>query len=623
MPKRKRELEDELSQSTTYVPLSHAADSAFRICTILPGETESPASCRLSEDDWETTTAPYEAVSYVWGDHKFTKTIYLNGKPFEVGENLDSILRQLRLGARGRRKSKPRRLWVDAICINQDDLVERGHQVRRMNEIYSASSQSVVWLGNVHSDSELAFDFMSKRLKPSLEAVGYSCTDEASNAAKSGFWDQWDEGKDAETLEAVEHLIDKKYAKSWSAVAKLLRRPWWNRAWTVQELISAKEVSVHCGPSSVPWALMEMTIQLMLRNTEIENLFPRKDKGWFHDAIEDAHAFAYERYHRVLGGHGPESFPQLMQVTRCREALDPRDKVFSILSLLDTTSTEYHYEPDYSEPVHTAYVRAARTHIQSSRNLHVLSSCAHIKDKNASELPSWVPAWDRDFKMSYLGGHSAKDIDFCYKASKDSLAEVDFRTDSTEMHAHGIMIDIIKTDLVRGGDTEFDYLYTSAKKEPWVSWDIHQMAKLLEDEADVVRPVEETVLQAVLTTFVADRNPKTGKRGQTLKLRRIKDHLWPNAEDLEAYLSHVQMFTQGRTLALSKGGYLALAPSSAMSGDKICVLYGCHAPVILRPSPNCDMYTLVGDAYVHGLMDGEALRLAEQYPERRNVFKVG
>jgi Heterokaryon incompatibility protein (HET) len=620
MPKRKRESVDGLS-TDVYAPLSQTVDSSFRVCTLLPGEDGTPVQCKLLQDDWKSVEAPYEAISYVWGDHTPAKTIHLNGNSFQVGINLETLLRQLR--GQGRGKTKQRRLWIDAICIDQANLVERSQQVQSMYEIYHAASQVVVWLGDTHSGSELAFNFMNKHLKPCLESVGFSCTDEQGNAVKAGFWDKWDESKDAETLEAVERLVTRKYAKSWAAVAKLLLRPWWNRAWTVQELISARKVSVHCGPSAVPWPLMEMTIQLMLRNIEVENLFPKKENGAYCDAIEDAHAFAYERYHRVLGGHGPESFPQLMQVTRCRQSQDPRDKVFSILSLLDNDSTQYHFQPDYSEPVHVAYARAARAHIQSSNNLHILSSCCYLKEENPSSLPSWVPSWEKSVEISYLGGYSAKDAEFNYAASGSSLAEVTFTENPEVLSAQGILIDTVKNNRLQASDSEFDYLYTSAKEEPWLSWDIHDIVKRLEGEPTIVRPEGETILKAVLRTLIADRHPETGKRRHEIKLRRIMRHLWPKAEDLEGFLSHTQMFAVGRTLVLSENGYIGLAPSETETGDKICVMYGCHAPVVLRKrSDGADAYILVGDAYVHGLMDGEALQLVEKRPDRRREFMI-
>jgi hypothetical protein len=620
MPKRKRDAKDD-SSTETYAPLNQTADTSFRVCTLFPGTHDAPISCRLSQEDWAESEASYDAISYVWGDQKSAKTINLSGRPFQVGSNLESLLRHLRKQGRG--KIKEERVWVDAICINQADLGERGHQVQKMFQIYHNASRVVVWLGDSDLDSELAFEFVNKKLKPCLEEVGYSCTDEKTNAARSGFWDTWDEGKDAETLEAVENLMVKKYAKSWLAVARLLMRPWWSRAWTVQELISAQSVSVHCGLSSMTWALMEMAIQLMLRNTDIENLFPKKHRRTLHDAIEDAHAFAYERYNRVLGGHGPESFPQLMQVTRCRDALDPRDKVFSILSLLDVASTEYPFEPDYSEPVTKAYTRAAQAHIQSSGSLHVLSSCCYSGDNASSHLPSWVPDWRRSEEVSYLGGYSAKDEEFKYAASASSSAIVKFSLDSKVMAVEGIVVDTVKGSQLQGVEEEFDYLYTSAKEEPWTSWNIREIARKLENEASIVRQEGEEIKEAVLKTLVTDRHPETGKRRQDLKLRRIKQNLWPRAEDLEGYLSYAHMFASGRTLMLSEEGYIGLAPSSTCVGDLICVLYGCHAPVILRRSKDFQTHTLIGDAYVHGLMDGEALQLVEKLPEKRQLFHVG
>ncbi|KAJ8064481.1 hypothetical protein OCU04_006815 [Sclerotinia nivalis] len=98
----------------------------------------------------------YEALSYVWGDASIQRTIIFNEIPFSVTQNLAIALHHLRLS------DKPRRLWVDALCINQSDVKERNEQVRLMGEIYSMAKPVLIWLGESFEGSDEIFISMSK-----------------------------------------------------------------------------------------------------------------------------------------------------------------------------------------------------------------------------------------------------------------------------------------------------------------------------------------------------------------------------------------------------------------------------------------------------------------------------
>jgi hypothetical protein len=96
----------------------------------------------------------YEALSYVWGDTKSSARILLNGVEFDVTENLGAALIHLRSA------TSERTLWVDAICINQDNILERNEQVRQMGSIYEQATGVIVWLGRYSGNAQLAMDFV-------------------------------------------------------------------------------------------------------------------------------------------------------------------------------------------------------------------------------------------------------------------------------------------------------------------------------------------------------------------------------------------------------------------------------------------------------------------------------
>jgi hypothetical protein len=162
-----------------------------------------------------------------------------------------------------------------------------------------------------------------------------------------------------------------------------------------------------------------MTTQMMLRNTKIEELHGKRKQGSLHNAVEDAYGFGYERSHRILDGTESLDLITLMQIIRYRDCQGPREKVFSILSLLSEDFQASFY-PDYLQLVMTVYAGAVRSYVQHTGDIHMLSSCSLSETLATSSLPSWVPDWGREFGMSYLGGYSATDTDYNFCASGNS-----------------------------------------------------------------------------------------------------------------------------------------------------------------------------------------------------------
>jgi hypothetical protein len=165
----------------------------------------------------------YEALSYVWGPTEM-KSISLNGQSCDVRENLFDALVNLRS------ENQQRTLWVDAICINQDDMKERNHQVSRMESIYS-QAEKVAWLG-------LSDEF-------TVEALGFLQSFDPEIESLTGFIFK---NELADTEEGCRIL---------EGVRSISLRPYWTRLWIIQELQLASEAYVQCGKDCVPWELFK------------------------------------------------------------------------------------------------------------------------------------------------------------------------------------------------------------------------------------------------------------------------------------------------------------------------------------------------------------------------------
>ncbi|PMD32780.1 HET-domain-containing protein, partial [Hyaloscypha variabilis F] len=126
-----------------YTPLHHP--ESIRLLTLLYGEFSSPIHVRLAEVRL-SKKPQYEALSYSWategGDTSLSSQIVCDeGKTLAVTKNCELALRYIRKG------DSLTTLWVDAICINQQDIKERGHQVGIMRNVYANATKVLVWLG--------------------------------------------------------------------------------------------------------------------------------------------------------------------------------------------------------------------------------------------------------------------------------------------------------------------------------------------------------------------------------------------------------------------------------------------------------------------------------------------
>ncbi|OTA91722.1 hypothetical protein M434DRAFT_75752, partial [Hypoxylon sp. CO27-5] len=166
----------------------------FRVLIIEPsGDPENSMNCKLRHHPISPNIG-YDALSYTWGDEEPECQIFIDKKLFWIRKNLYTALQVVR------QKDKELFLWVDAICINQDDENERDYQVRQMNDIFAKASLVRVWLGAATIGSDPYY----KPIMPLLE--------------------------DSQSLADLDQAV------------LLLCRPWWKRMWTLQESVLCKQV---------------------------------------------------------------------------------------------------------------------------------------------------------------------------------------------------------------------------------------------------------------------------------------------------------------------------------------------------------------------------------------------
>jgi ankyrin repeat protein len=272
----------------------------IRLLEILDDDANEEISCRIlvySLDD----APPYTAVSYTWGAANANCTIQVNGHGFSVRKNIWRFLVQMRNQPdRGSRK-----FWIDALCINQADPLERTHQVSMMAHIFQSARQVYVWLGPAYDQSDLAMRRLSK-----------------IKTWKQDFWSR---------PEA-------------SALRSLLQRPYWERLWVFQELVLATDVVILCGSKSVSWNSFANFVLGVVSGGDQAG--PREKQNYEYDMSIKSSAFYMFQLVRDAKAQS-EQLGLFDHVVRSRKlhCSEPRDRVYALLSVVqpkeDTLTPDY------------------------------------------------------------------------------------------------------------------------------------------------------------------------------------------------------------------------------------------------------------------------------------------
>lgn len=235
-----------------YEPMSDNSGHTIRLLSILPGSGDEPLRCRLFNFSLQDK-GHFEAISYAWGSLPATEKIELDGKLFHIRQNLRECLVQLR------RPHMLRKVWVDAICVNQDDLEERNSQVKLMDRIFDRATTVIAWLGYGQPDTCLLLQELLSKARTLRTFTGLVVSTQSRTGGKLlgdlGYPDvNSTEYQDEERRRKA--LSDERAARLdlYQAVMALCRQPLWTRRWIIQEIALGRNVVLHYGPVQIPWS---------------------------------------------------------------------------------------------------------------------------------------------------------------------------------------------------------------------------------------------------------------------------------------------------------------------------------------------------------------------------------
>lgn len=287
----------------------------IRLLHLQPSTSNEHIECHLETVDLRSSPK-YEALSYEWGDPTmFQPEIKLGQNIVLARNNLWWALHHLRL------LQSTRVLWTDALCINQNNISERNSQVSEMKRIYSQAFQVVAWIGREEDSSgdclfletKTAMNFLITLASRPLKDYPYSLGLEKGKRS----------------------LIFSPHASKWDALCIMLNRKYWRRLWIIQEFILAPEVLLQCGSWSIPWTVCS---DILARLTK----WSLSDSVAVHPRLLTSLSYQMdkrrkERQIAQLPGDSKQDYdaPLANLVTEFGEALclDPRDKIFGLLSL--------------------------------------------------------------------------------------------------------------------------------------------------------------------------------------------------------------------------------------------------------------------------------------------------
>lgn len=589
--------------------------------------SSTPQACRLFHANLDDPP-PYLALSYTWGDPSATRRILLDGAPALIGENLEAAMRQLASNPPSNLSSPPSpagdppylplNLWADALCINQGDPVEKTEQILHMRSIYSRASHGVVcWLGPAADDSDVAMSWIDGYggrahalgigSKVGLR-LGRLLQAQDAGVGLAGLADGVAEFLDDVRRELSGEGPAERRARR--ALRRLFGREYWSRIWVVQEVALGQDLVFRCGEAEVSEDSVHHALRLVRNYAGYLSL--RAERG-----LADAGTTPHDiptinpiNMLKVRRGNGPFELAYLLRLLWNYRATDPRDKVFALLGIA-ADADALDLRPSYLKSAPQVYIETAMA-LYRAGYTDFLSLCGTY----VATLPSWVPNFASSRTGSALQQRSLKRqttpavsvLEPQFAAGGTDTQRATFTT-GTDLPADALSLPGVRLGTVQATGTRL-------RANRLTSW--LQEVEVLFGPLLGADPVAQR--RAVWRTAVADHEVRQGEQKPRLSeavVARLLDgldgvHLGEvDAERLEGlglrdYAQQLETVVPGRR-PFTTGRHVGIGPSAMRAGDGVFVLAGVAVPLILRSDAQAKLRT-VGEAFVYGVMDGEAVR---------------
>ena len=534
------------------------------------------------------------ALSYVWGTEKPAERLSIEQSEMNITLGLSIFLQELE------KRRDVRFIWIDQICINQQDELEKVVQVKMMRDIYVSAHKVLVWLGPSTEGSNLAMD----SIVPLNESIGVL----------------------PQSILAYDdiptRLLPGQDDPIWPALVDLYTRPWYHRLWVKQEAILAKDLEVLCGNRSMPWAAftpIATKLYELMPSAWFRAFHARQSHGTDDPTQPQLPGFESIRIidcHRRSEAEGskPAFWAYLSMGQYCKVS-NPLDRIYGLLGLLDSEELVRSLDIRYDWEPWQGYVHFCKVYIERDPDLALLSMAGCMS--KPKELPSWCPNFDStpnvgSIYCNYFGFRAG------IKPARGQNSRIQTSAASNLITVPGFRMDRVKA-VARVINPLLDGI------TPWVG-PTGQAAKQEQFHSECLNffkevcPAGGTDLQVLLRSLVAGHlsrhEPLPAIDFSAVHFRLLE--AWPiiasgstiprsSTRELIVMEQWIEALSKQalRRLFVTEAGRMGLGSGSVEKGDHVCVFYS-GAPLYLLRYADADAPAeLVGDAYVDGLMELE------------------
>ena len=576
--------------------------------------------------DFSISKAPqYEAISYCWGQLPVDREILCNGRSYRITQHLlEGLCSHCSVF---NRRWRQRWLWVDAVSIKQDDVVEKAQQVAHMGQIFSGAHRVVVWLGSSAHDSDMVFDRMKEVTHTIIHGSGHE-----EERAKTG-------------RNPVFLAIDLEY---WKAACHLLRRGWFKRLWIVQEAVVARELVLLCGRKYAAWSSMYLLcVAFGIAVSARKEVVDATARVSMHEGgepevvdLQPPMNIELERVRRWNDLLSIEDTPSsVLKIAAYAETHEPLDRVYALIGIMHPYFQQrivVDYSPAFKVHYWKAYANFIRL-VRLTGNAHV------IWDHRAHARIPGQPTWCINFNGKHVSsGIEAKKMisvgaGIVSKSSPwtgvSRVSEEDLvDTPESILIEHALILDKVAT-VVELPDVPLatwvctrlkisavldtlDRIYTLVKAHPgWSDW------STIHDAAIDITLVAEQTHESLMNTS----NPQQLPNGIKTWFEFVVQYL-QNPPDQEGmytidathahppYLQDMSALWRDRKFFITRNGWIGVGPLDTQPGDTVCVILKARLPQLFRPTEQHwegqQLWEVVGNGYVDGMVSPLVLPLS-------------
>jgi hypothetical protein len=593
-------------QETAMVQKKYAAPLpldglSFRIAILSPGSLDDILHMTLEVRSLEESDLDYEAISYCWSqgigdaiEDTWDFEVKCDEVTINVPRNLGRALRRLRY------RDRQRRLWMDSVCIDQQNVEEKNCQVARMGKIFERATRVIVWLGEEDLNTASAYGTMELLSK----AASVLATQEEAVI--------WHELLTKQVSEAAG--LRRVSRKEIQIMADLLQRAWFERAWVYQESVLARETVVKSGSFEIAGRTIVSMIECG-RQYSMSYIWSRPG-NW--SALDRAHAmFLPLKTRRDFGSHFWQDLFWALRARRGAKTSDPRDIIYSLLGVAAGGKISA-FIPDYDRSWRDIYIFVAKKVIEETHNLDILGELNPIATTfvgTSKTLPSWVPDWrvplDEEVKFNIASNIEAGPKWRVFSSTGHSTVSLVEDKDrfSSKLKIRGKHVDFVKRIEPPGSCCDWK--------------EFHQFST-----ENIYWPTQEPMPLARIKMLSLDashwdpNNPNYVPKGVMHCVEDYDKYL--RGEKEEADFAIMSKLTRAwRKVILTSRGFLGVAPQSTNVGDELYLLPGAEFPVLLRRYPKDEIeYEVIGECYIHGLMNGEGMEMVRERDDLLHNFAV-